>query len=344
MSLKGRSDNKVGAGKSIVNRHERFFHRGTLMFIEGESSTEMFIIRSGCVRVLKQEGENTVELARLGPGSVLGELSLLDHRPRSATAQVLEDTTVTVIDEELFARTLQSIPDWLGNMIRLVVKRLRDTMKKNGEDMVNKSIGGVLQIILLMTEAKTPNDPAKKEALVSAVKDQMFALIGLGGLELENIFLHLILKNLLLIRKNEQGREFILIKDRPALRLYLQYLRMHQRGGTLIGESFTEGTFDLIEVLLEAGKRNGSGAPDKLMRIEEHRVEIELARRGGDRFIDRDALDQLTESKLLALQEDRTVSKHGHHGKRTLLFNPEILQNVVALKTWLPVFREEIKF
>ena len=344
MSLKGASDSKVGAGKSIVNRHERFFHRGTLMFIEGESSTEMFIIRSGCVRILKQEGENTVELARLGPGSVLGELSLLDHQPRGATAQVLEDTTVTVIDEELFTRTLQSIPDWLGNLIQLVVKRLRDTMKKTGDDMVIKSIGGVIQIILLLTEIKGTCNPANNEELVSTVKDQVYAVIGLGALELENIFLHLILKDLLLIRKNQQGQEYILLKDRSALRLYMQYLRMHQRGGALIGESFAESTFELIEVLLEAGKRNGSITPDKLMRVEEPQVEIELQRRGSERFIDRDALEELIDSKLLVLQQETTVSKHGHHAKKAWMFNPEILGNIVTLKTWLPVFREEIRF
>ncbi|MBN1308959.1 MAG: cyclic nucleotide-binding domain-containing protein [Chitinispirillaceae bacterium] len=344
MNPKERSDDKVGAGKSIVNRHERFFHRGTLMFIEGESSTEMFIIRSGSVRVLKQEGENTVELARLGPGSVLGELSLLDRQPRSATAQVLEDTIVTVIDEELFSRTLQRIPDWLGTMIRLVVKRLRDTMKKTGDDLVNKSIGGVIQIIMLLTEMRSPDDPAGNEVPVSTVKERTYALIGLGGQEIENLFLHLILKDLLVIRKNEQGSEFILIKERPALRMYLQYLRVHERGGALIGESFIDGTYDLIEALLDAGQRNGSGISDRVLRLEESLVEIELARRGRERFIDRDALEELTGSKLLALQEDRTVSKHGHHGKRILLFNPEVLRNIVVLKTWLPIFREEITF
>ena len=76
---------KIGAGRKVLaNRYERKFRRGTLIFIEGELSTEMLILRTGSVRILKQEGENTFELAILGPGSVLGELSLLDHQPRGA--------------------------------------------------------------------------------------------------------------------------------------------------------------------------------------------------------------------------------------------------------------------
>jgi hypothetical protein len=346
MNTKGALESKVGAGKSIVNRHERFFHRGSLMFIEGESSTEMFIIRSGAIRILKQEGENTVELAKLGPGSVLGELSLLDHQPRSATAQVLEDTTVTVIDEELFTRTLHTIPDWLGNMIQLIVKRLRDTMKKTGNDMIVRSIGGVIQIMVLLSELNEKDDCVKNEGvLVSEVKEQAYAIIGLGGLEVEEIFLHLILKNLLLIRKNKQGREYILLNDGDALRLYLQYLRMHQRGGTLIGEQFSEAAFDLVEALLAAGNRNGSVTPEHLLRIEETQVELELERGGKNRILDADAVDQLTAAKLLALQEaDTAGSKHDRKGKRVWLFNPEVLRSILALKTWLPVFREEIRF
>ncbi|MFW5830114.1 MAG: cyclic nucleotide-binding domain-containing protein [Planctomycetota bacterium] len=46
----------------------------------------MYIVRSGKVRVLKQEAGATIELGVLGPGSVLGELSLLNKEPSTATA------------------------------------------------------------------------------------------------------------------------------------------------------------------------------------------------------------------------------------------------------------------
>ncbi len=314
------------------------------MFIEGESSTEMFIIKSGCIRILKQEGQNTVELARLGPGSVVGELSLLDKQPRSATAQVIEDTTVTVIDEELFRRTMESIPQWLGTLIKLVVKRLRDTMKKTSDDIVLKSIGGVIQIILLLTEKETHKDNISPEIPSASVKEHVYATIGLGEMEIENIFLHLILKNFILIQKKSEGREYIIIKDRPALRLYMQYLRIHQRGGELIGESFTDSTFVLIDAMIEAGNKN-SVTSKKIIRVEKTQVEIELQRRGLGRYIDRDSLEALIDAKLIApADQDAVVSKHSQTEKESWIFNPEVMQNLLLLKNWLPTFREEIKF
>jgi hypothetical protein len=198
-----------------------------------------------------------------------------------------------------------------------------------------------VQIILLLDESEKG---AAEHQLVSRVKDQACAVIGIGSLELENVFMHLIIKDLLLIRKDEQGREFIVIKDKAALRLYLQYLRMHQRGGTLIGESFTGATFDLIGVLLAVGEKNGSAAGDKLVRVNEQQIEIEQTRAGKGRFIDRDALDQLIAAKLLAAREDEALARHGHHEKKNFIFNPEILRSVEMLKKWLPVFQEEVRF
>ena len=344
MNAKTHESSKVGAGKSIINRHERSFKRGTLMFIEGESSAEMFIIRSGLIRILKQEGQNTIELAQLGPGSVLGELSLLDHQPRSATAQVIEDTTVTVIDEELFTRTLKNIPSWLENMIQLVVKRLRDTMKKTGDDIVRKSIPGVIQILLLMygTKKKTTEDEVVLP--VVDVREQVLAVIGLGTLELENVFLHCILKEMLLIRKDDSGREFVVLKEPDALRLYLQYLRMHQNGATLVGENFTDNTVALINVVIDAARRNGAVVAKNTYRISEQQIEIELERQGRERFIDRDALDELVEARLMIRQSDTTETRHGHHTRDVFICKSDLLESVLLLKKWLPVFNEEITF
>jgi CRP-like cAMP-binding protein len=181
---------KIDTNKNITQRNEKTFKRGGLMFIEGETSTEMYILRSGKVRILKQEGDNTIELAVLGPGAVLGELSLLDHQPRGATGQVLEEVVATVIDEDLFVRTLARVPPWLTNIIKLVVKRLRDTMKKTGDDVVHKSVAGAIKVLLLLSNS----EGFQKEDMPCAwrlpgPRNWLYATIGLGSLEAENVLL-----------------------------------------------------------------------------------------------------------------------------------------------------------
>ena len=99
-------------------RQERSCRKGTLLFIEGETGGEMYVVKSGKIRLLKHEGESTVVAGVAGPGSVIGEMSLLHRDPRSCTAQVVEDAVVMPIDEELYTSTLKNIPPWLGGALQ----------------------------------------------------------------------------------------------------------------------------------------------------------------------------------------------------------------------------------
>jgi CRP/FNR family cyclic AMP-dependent transcriptional regulator len=336
--------NKLATGKSVVNRNEKSFHRGSLMFIEGETSTEMYIIKNGKIRILKQEGESTVELAVLGPGSVLGELALLDHQPRSATAQVIEDVNAAVIDEALFTRTLAAIPPWLKDIIMEVVKRLRVTMKKTSDDVVQKSIAGVIRVITLQNGSEGFEKDGCRCVPLNQAKTLIFSTIGLGALEAENVFLHLILKDMILIRKNELGQEYLMLKDVGVLLLYMNFLRAKQRGSSLVGEEFTEKGVDLLATLVSAGEQNGKKIQAGLVSLGQSQLELELDRRGKGRFLDLDALDELIRAKVVVKQEEATDSKYGTHKRATLVFNIDALKRLGVLTQWLPIFKEEVKF
>lgn len=338
------TSDKIGSARSVLNRNERHFKRGTLMFIEGESSYEMFIIRSGKVRVLKQEGECSIELAVLGPGSVLGELSLLDHQPRSATAQVIEDTVATVVDEELFSRTMNKVPSWLNTMIQLVVKRLRDTMKKTSDDIITRSISGFIKILLLLDNNEGVKIGDTRGVLLSKLKDSVFSITGLGNLEVEKLLLHLILKEMILIHRTASTQEYVILKSPEVLQLYMNFLRVRQCNSKLVGEDFSETAFELLTVIQDAGERNGRKTGNSLVQVGQPQIEIELERLGKGRFIDRDALEVLENARLIISQNDVTETEHGTHKRSVFVYNGDTLKRVLLLRSWLPIFKEEISF
>ena len=335
---------KIGSGRNITKINERIYKRGSLMFIEGESSTEMFIIRSGKIRILKQEGDKTVELAVLGPGSVLGELSLLDHQPRSATAQVVEDLKATVIDEKLFNHTMKTVPTWLANIVQVVVNRLRDTIKKTSDSIVQKSVAGVIKILLLLYKSDAKEYNGEKRLFVARVKDVISSTIGIGDVETENVLLHLILKDMLFIRKDDAGREYIIISDTDVLQLYMNYLRASQRGIKMLGEDLPESAVDLIQVVIEAGEKGGKEVKPGIRRIGVPQIEIELQRQGKGQHIDLDALDALLDAKVVFKEQDAIKTSHQTHKRVIILYNEKTLQKLVTLHIWLPKFKEEIKF
>lgn len=343
-NISKKSTEKIGSGRNITKINERIYKRGSLMFIEGESSTEMFIIRSGKIRILKQEGDKTVELAVLGPGSVLGELSLLDHQPRSATAQVIEDLKATVIDEKLFNHTMKTVPNWLSNIIQVVVKRLRDTMKKTGDSIVQKSVAGVIKILLLLYKSDAKEYNGEKRLFVARIKDVISSTIGIGDVETENVFLHLILKGMLYIRKDDAGREYVIISDMDVLQLYMNYLRSSQRGIKMLGVDLPESAVELLQVIIESGEKGGKHVKPGIRRVGVPQIEIELQRQGKGQYIDLDALDALIDSKVVFKEQDAVKTSHQTYKRTTILFNENILKKLVTLHIWLPKFKEGIKF
>ena len=87
------------------------FEPGEVLFLEGEAGEHMYVIQSGAVRISKAVHGHEKLLAVLGPGEFFGEMALLNGKPRSATATVVERARCLVIDsrtlEEMVARNAE---------------------------------------------------------------------------------------------------------------------------------------------------------------------------------------------------------------------------------------------
>ncbi len=71
---------------------------GEILLREGEPAKEMLVVLSGSLEVVKRnhDGREAV-IATLGPGSVAGEMSLIDIRPRSAEVRSVGSSSVAVL-------------------------------------------------------------------------------------------------------------------------------------------------------------------------------------------------------------------------------------------------------
>lgn len=97
----------------------------TLMSME-QPGNRAYIILRGTVKVFVDHVDGTeVILALLGPGEVVGEMSLVDNLTRSASVTTLESSTLAWMDRASFWRELQSIPQLMTNMVTMLSRRLR---------------------------------------------------------------------------------------------------------------------------------------------------------------------------------------------------------------------------
>lgn len=94
---------------------------GTLIVDQGQTGREAFVIMSGDVTVKR----NNRKVATLGPGDVVGELSLLDHGPRTATAICETDCTLLVIDQRRFLSVIDDVPAISHKLLASLASRIR---------------------------------------------------------------------------------------------------------------------------------------------------------------------------------------------------------------------------
>jgi CRP-like cAMP-binding protein len=82
-----------------IVKETRRIGKDTFLVSEGDEADEIFIVKEGSFEVLKKEEDRDIthRLAVLGPGMSIGEVSLLDAMPRSASVRATEDSAVLVI-------------------------------------------------------------------------------------------------------------------------------------------------------------------------------------------------------------------------------------------------------
>lgn len=118
------------------------FHRGSIVFREGDPGDRLFIIASGKIKVghASVDGRENL-LAVLGPGETLGELALFDPAPRNASATAVSETTLYSLSQQDLYRVLAQRPEVARHLLASLARRLRKTNDSLG-DLVFADVPG----------------------------------------------------------------------------------------------------------------------------------------------------------------------------------------------------------
>ena len=102
--------------------------RGETLFNEGDSGDRLYILLSGKVKLghASADGRENL-LAVLGPGEIVGELTLFDPGPRSTTATAVAPTELLTLDHNQLMTFVESHPQLAKDMLRALAQRLRRT-------------------------------------------------------------------------------------------------------------------------------------------------------------------------------------------------------------------------
>lgn len=86
--------------------------KGDILFHQGDAGDSLFVVHTGLVELfVKDHAGQEIVLHNVGPRDAFGELSLLDGRPRTATARVMEDAELMILDRTELLALVRKTPD-----------------------------------------------------------------------------------------------------------------------------------------------------------------------------------------------------------------------------------------
>lgn len=102
--------------------------KGGILFREGDPGDRLFVVEEGKIKLgtASTDGRDAL-LAIVGPGEMIGELSLFDPGPRAATATALTDITAREVGHDALRPWLSGRPEVAESLLRALARRLRKT-------------------------------------------------------------------------------------------------------------------------------------------------------------------------------------------------------------------------
>src|SRR6266704_2260142 len=129
------------------------YPKNSTVIAAGDPTDAMYIVVSGRLKVVMSDKEGQeVILAILNQGEYFGEMGLIAQAPRSATVTTIEPCELLTITRADFTKCLQGNFDLTMNVIRGLVKRLREADKKIGSLALMDVYGRVARLLLEMAE------------------------------------------------------------------------------------------------------------------------------------------------------------------------------------------------
>lgn len=132
----------------------RSFPDGSMIMVEHEPGTELYIIQQGRVKITKVVNENEVLLAVLNPGDIFGEMALLENKPRSASAIAHGNVATLAINKQNFEGMVQAQPQLAVKLITLLSERIWLAYRQLANLLITDPAGRVYDHLLTQVHKK----------------------------------------------------------------------------------------------------------------------------------------------------------------------------------------------
>lgn len=150
--------------KNFGQHEVQSFTDGEIIFTEGESSSEMYVVRAGKIEISKHVGGHEIRLAMLDRGAFFGEMSLLEGLPRSASARAIGDVSLLVLRPGSLLLQIRRDPTFAFELLQQLSGRIRELNEKLTVQMATAEFGNRLARSVYMMSAAAEYTPTETAA------------------------------------------------------------------------------------------------------------------------------------------------------------------------------------
>ena len=101
---------------------------GEYLFREGDQGDEAYLLDSGSIEIVIENGVGEVVLATVDRGAIVGEMALIDFEPRMASARAVQDATLFVIPSEVFRARMKEVAE-IDRLIPMLLTRYVERLR-----------------------------------------------------------------------------------------------------------------------------------------------------------------------------------------------------------------------
>jgi CRP-like cAMP-binding protein len=215
------------APEELAKRYARTFPRGTVLFREGEPGREMYVVQQGKVVISKRVGAVEKVLSALGPGEFLGEMSILNAQPRSATATCAEESRLLVIDGATFESMVRGSPEIALRLVRALAGRLREADRQI-ENLLLRDARA--RVVHFLGDEAARAGTSRPGSSGEGVRLELAADEIAGRLGLEPAKVREVLESLERARLLDSREGALVVRDPGRLRHFLDFLQLQEPG------------------------------------------------------------------------------------------------------------------
>jgi CRP/FNR family cyclic AMP-dependent transcriptional regulator len=208
--------------EQLFTRFGKKIPAGTALFQEGDHGEQMYIIQTGKVKISKRIRGVEKTLATLEKGEFFGEMAILNDKPRSASAETIEDCEMLVIDRKTFDTLIRGNSEIAVRFIKRLADRLREANEQMESLMIKDNTSRLVSLL-----AKQVREQKQAGVLSITIEE----LAGLAGIEVSDA--RTILEKLASVRIVEVSGDKVQIMNQDQVDRLVRYLEMREIFGEM---------------------------------------------------------------------------------------------------------------